>query len=240
MIASERNCVLRSFLLASVLLGSELLFSTAAQAEREKGSPTQGSTTVDSSGGTSSEPGDPGMPIDKPADCRDILDSYKDFIADPYSQLEDSVVQAIKAVFTKDEKCPDKVSEIEDILNAYWATEPWCRKDRDTFVTRYTPEVVAKLTTEAQAVVTALLSQGNLTCSETLSAAVTVVRFYDPTFVLYDNVIPVDGTPMEGATSARPGLSSKVEFNVDDAARSRSSKRKLKACQAKVKKLTRR
>jgi hypothetical protein len=179
------------------------------------------------------------MPIEKPLECRDILDSYRDFIADPYAQLEDSVVTDIKAVFESQDKCSDKISKIEVILNAYWATEPWCRKDRETFVQRYTPDIAAKLTSEAQAVVSVLLGQGNLTCSETLSAATTIVRFYDPSFVLYEEVNPAVGAPVESAISGQPGLSSKIEFNVDDAARAKNSKRKLKACKAKVKKLTR-
>lgn len=234
MIALKKNNFMRALLALVVTLEIGVV-----HADRQKGSPER-PTTVDSSGAVTGEPGDPGMPIYKPADCRDILDSYRDFIAAPYAQLEDSVVQAITLVFQSDDKCPDKVSKIEDILNAYWATEPWCRKDRETFVQRYTPDIAAKLTPEAQTMVSVLLSQGNLTCSETLAAATTVVRFYDPTFVLYEDVVPVDGTPVEGAMSARPGLSSKVEFNVDDAAKARSSKRKLKACKAKVKSLTRR
>jgi len=225
----NKNNILRTCLLFTVLLSGGVV-----QAERSKGEASNGS-----SGTTISEPNDPENPIAKPVECRDILDSYKEFVKDPYSQLEDSVITDLKAVFASDDTCADKVSRIEEILNAYWATEPWCRKDKEIFVQRYTPEVEAKLTTEARAVVAELLSQGSLTCSETLAAATTVVRFYDPSFVLYE-VMPVDSLPAEGAISAKPALSSKVEFNVDDAAKSRNSKRRLKACQAKVKKLTRR
>jgi hypothetical protein len=224
------NRTLQTILISSILLSSGIVL-----AERSKGSPGNAS-----SGTTVSEPSDPENPIDKSAECRDILSSYKEFVKDPLSQLEDSVVEALNAVFANIETCAKKVSMIEDILNAYWETEPWCRKDRSKFVELYTSDVSAKLTSEARAIVAALLSQGSLTCSETLYAATTVVRFYDPSFVLYEEVLPADGSPVDSAISARPGLSSKVEFNVDDAAKTKSSKRKLKACQAKVKRLTRR
>jgi hypothetical protein len=224
MITILRNRVLQTLLILSVLLTSGLV-----QAERSK----KGSG---SSGTAVSEPGDSNIP---PAECRDILESYREFVTDPLSQLEESVVQDINAVLSSNDTCDEKVSRIEEILNAYWATEPWCRKDRETFLQRYTSEVSARLTSEARTIVTTLLSQGSLTCSETLYAAVTVVRFYDPSFVLYD-MIPIDGTMSTQSGNAQSEISSKVEFNVDDVASKKSSKRKLKACQAKVKRLTNR
>jgi hypothetical protein len=225
MIITDKNRVLRTLLLSSVLLTGGLV-----QAEKSTGSTSNAPSET-----TVSKPDDSENPVDSPIECRDILSSYKEFVKDPFSQLEDSVVQAINSTLTNNEKCEDKVSKVEDILNAYWATEPWCRKDRERFGQRYTPDVSAKLTSEAQTVVIELLSQRNLTCSETLYAATTIVRFYDPSFVLYDEVYPVDM-----ATSAKTELSSKVGFNVADTAKTKTSKRKLKACQAKVKRLTQR
>lgn len=194
------SILLRTCLLSLVLAGGSIL-----HAERSKSS-----TSIAI-----------GEPVDPVVECRTILSSYKEYIRDPFAQLDDSVIQSINAVFVKDITCTSKVTEVEAILSAYWATEPWCRRDREKFVTLYTQAIADQLTTEAKTIVAALLNQGSLTCYETLGAATTVVRLYVPTFVLYE-----DSATLENSGAAVSSMISTETFDVKDFVKTKKQQKK--------------
>ncbi len=97
--------------------------------------------------------------------CSDLLEAYKERISTPDGIFDDSVVNDINKILASEDKCEDKVTQIESVLNAYWATEPWCRKDRKLFLSLYTEKVVAQIPTSSQKTIGALLQQDPLSCS---------------------------------------------------------------------------
>lgn len=178
--------------------------------------------------------------------CTDLLASHKEYL---YGQLVNSsyspdgdTLEQMTEVFDSGEPCEEKVISFEKLLNSHWGTEPWCKVDKKTFMSRYTGEVAASLPTSAADTVDALLKATSPSCSETLAAAVTVVKLYNPEFTLYDVPSQTDGAT---SSSGRPNVSS-VNRSVLEGARLNSAQRKLsraskqlKSCQSNVKRLRR-
>jgi hypothetical protein len=180
--------------------------------------------------------------------CVDKLESYKDFISSQREIFDDSVVDDINKIIASEDKCADKVSQIDKVLSAYWATEPWCQRDRKLFLSLY-KKVVEQIPTSSRETIGALLQQDLLSCSEALSAAVTIVRLSNPGFGFIrsngytrdpEDPSVVPGIGKEGDS----GVASAMKREVASRAMVNSSKRQLKiankrlrSCGAKVAKL---
>lgn len=157
--------------------------------------------------------------------CEDYLGSYRDFIQNDEGKLDSTVRINLQNVLDGPENCDNKVAQIEAILNDFWATEPWCKKDRDAFRGLLTAEVKAAIPASSQETIAALLDQGHLTCSETLSAAITVVRLFNPTFTTSAD----GGVVVFPEVSAQSGVQSSVSRSILADAQKRSVKRKLRS-----------
>jgi hypothetical protein len=182
-----------------------------------------------------SEP-DPGVK------CIDLLESYKERISAPDSIFDDSVVNDINKILASEDKCEDKVIQIESVLNAYWASEPWCRKDRKLFFSLYTEKIVAQIPTSSQETISALLKQDPLSCSETLAAAVTIVRLFNPGFSLYPEgpsvISNVGNEGNSGVASATKRDLSNRAILISRRRQLKTASQRLRSCRAKVSKLS--
>ena len=166
------------------------------------------------SGKGSTEPSDP---ISNEPSCREILQSYEGVIEDPASLIPGELLATLRALLASTAPCRERLQQITALLEAFWATDPWCLADEQTFTTWVSSAPYLALPAEATSVVTALSSSPTLACRERLSAVFSIVRHYAPS-PFEDGRAPILGTIGAGTPE---GIATQLSDTVRQSAKRR-------------------
>jgi hypothetical protein len=136
--------------------------------------------------------GSTSIAIDEPAQevrCSDILGYYREMLAEPQSIIPADLNAQITAILDGAGSCEAKNQAVSALLDAFYATDPWCQVDRANWLNLVS---FAALSVEQKTVVDDLLGSTVVPCRDGLYAAQTIVRHYDPSQTLETWYGPVE------------------------------------------------
>jgi len=174
--------------------------------------------------------------------CSDRIAAYKDYIfvqlANSRYPLDDDTLEKITDVLQSKLRCDAQIEKIDLVINAFWASEPWCKSDKKLFLKKLTAEVRSSIPKSGEKTINDLFKSSQLSCSETLSAAFTVVRLYVPDFEYVESSVEGDltlGNPTDlASSSASKTVSALAKEKSLERQLSRASK-SLRSCQGALK-----
>jgi hypothetical protein len=170
-----------------MLMSGLLIFSTNAIAEKKR--------VADSTIGI-------GYPIEEPViSCKDELKFYELSNIDVDNIIPDEIKASIADILSSAQTCEIKLEGVRLILEQFWATDPWCRRDRQTFVEWLATNSGNAIPTEVKNLIDNLLSSPNLQCYEGLSASQSITKHFIPSY----NPYPI-GVGIASETSSAKSL----------------------------------
>jgi hypothetical protein len=168
-----------------------------------------------------------GIAIDEPAPvrCSDILGYYREMLAEPQSIIPADLNAQITAILDGQGSCEAKNQAVSALLDAFYATDPWCQVDRTNWLNVVS---FAALSVEQKTVVDDLLGSETVGCRDGLYAAQTIVRHYDPSQTLETWYGPAETFASDA--SAQSGITGAIKNEI------KKIKKRRKACRAKNRK----
>jgi hypothetical protein len=169
-----------------------------------------------------------GIAIDEPAPevrCSDILGYYRELLAEPQSIIPADLNAQIAAILDGAGGCDAKNQAVSALLDAFYATDPWCKIDRTNWLNVVS---FAALSVEQKAIVDDLLGSTTVPCRDSLYAAQTIVRHYDPSQTLETWYGPVE--TFAGDVAAESGVTGAIKNEI------KKIKKRKKACRIKNRK----
>lgn len=137
-------------------------------------------------------------------DCRDVLRYYRSLSEEPDSIIPPELMAEILGIANGEAECQKKVEQISALLDAFWATDPWCKRDRQKFTDWLAGYTGNKISPDTKALIWTLLQSDVLACYEGLSASYSIARHFD-----------ADSLPQEiyGGVVVSPGNSEVMDVN---------------------------
>lgn len=168
--------------------------------------------------------------------CSDMMDFYRQLANDPESELTHELRVLIASLSDDSSACEVRLQEIETAVAAYWATDPWCKREKGAFQTWLDTAVsTGTIPTHALTTVTELLSDPKASCQDVLYPAQGVIRFYMPeAFPQPEPTVDIAATsarsPVVTALEAARQSAKKKAKATRDREKSRKKRNNVKKC----------
>jgi hypothetical protein len=119
-----------------------------------------------------------------PQSCQQDLDSYTDMLKQPLSDYPGSypsdVRDAIRKELNSEVTCEKKNAAIQEILNAYWSSDPWCIADKKVLIKWMMGDEFKKVPDYAQRTITDTLDD-TIACRDGTTAVSLLLPRYGVT-----------------------------------------------------------
>lgn len=147
--------------------------------------------------------GEPSKEISE-EDCREVLRYYRSLSEEPNSIIPPELMAEILAIADGKAECQSRVEQISGLLDAFWVTDPWCKRDRQKFTDWLAGYTGHKISPSNKALIWTLLESNVLACYEGLSASHSIARHFDA------ESLPQD---IYGGIIANPGNTEVMDVN---------------------------
>jgi hypothetical protein len=112
-------------------------------------------------------------------DCRDVLRYYRSLSEEQDSIIPPELMAEVLRIAKGEGECQTKVGQIGGLLDAFWATDPWCKRDRQRFTDWLAGYAGSKISSDTKTLIWTLLESNVLACYEALSASHSIARHFD-------------------------------------------------------------